>query len=96
MWWHSQAIEDINIIPLHGDLVSIIRSAEDFKNLDDAIVRNFDIILLTTMNVIYKTHQTLKESPFGDASRQQVGSSRCRRCSPRRLMGCEIWFVAHD
>ena len=35
-------------------------------------MRNFDVILLTTMNIIYKIHGGLKESPFGDASRQQV------------------------
>lgn len=52
--------------------MSIIRSAEDFKDLDESIVRNFDVILLTTMNIIYKVHGSLKESPFGDASRQQV------------------------
>ncbi|KAM0790861.1 hypothetical protein ACM66B_004702 [Microbotryomycetes sp. NB124-2] len=66
-----QTIEDVNIIPLHGDLPSIIRAADDFKDLDDAIIRNFDVILLTTMNMIYKAHQLLKDSPFGDASRQQ-------------------------
>ena len=69
-----QAIEDINVIPLHGELVAIIRAAEDFKDLDESIVRNFDVILLTTMNIIYKVHGSLKESPFGDASRQQVSS----------------------
>ncbi|ORY89113.1 NIC-domain-containing protein [Leucosporidium creatinivorum] len=66
-----QAIEDVNIIPLNSELVHIIRAAEDFKDLDEAIVRNFDVILLTTMNIIYKIHGGLKESPFGDASRQQ-------------------------
>ena len=58
-------------MPLQGDLVLIIRASEDFKDLDEAIVRNFDTILLTTMNVIYKIHHGLKESPFGDATRQQ-------------------------
>jgi nuclear pore complex protein Nup93 len=67
-----QAIEAVNIIPLHSDLVAIIRSAEDFKQLDEAIVRNFDGILITTMSTIYKIHTALKESPYGDAGRQQV------------------------
>lgn len=70
----SQTIEDTNLIPLHSDLVHIIRAADDFKDLDEALVRNFDLILLTTMNVIYKIHAGLKESPFGDAGRQQVSS----------------------
>ena len=64
-------IENLNIIPLDGDLANIIRRAEDVKELDDAILRNFDIILLTTLNVLYKIHSFLKESPYGDASRQQ-------------------------
>ncbi|KAK4050856.1 nuclear pore complex subunit [Microbotryomycetes sp. JL201] len=72
----AKTIEDINIIPLHGDLPSIIRAADDFKDLDDAIIRNFDTILLTTMNMIYKAHQQLKDSPFGDASRQQATHGR--------------------
>lgn len=67
-----QAIEAISLLPLHSDLVLIIRASEEFKELDEAIIRNFDIILLTTMNIIYKLHQGLKESVFGDASRQQV------------------------
>ncbi|KAM0753758.1 NIC-domain-containing protein [Meredithblackwellia eburnea MCA 4105] len=69
-------IEAVNIIPLQSNpeqvnLVNIIRSAEEFKELDESIVRNFDVILLTTMNIIYKLYGALKESPFGDVSRQQ-------------------------
>lgn len=64
-------IENLNIIPLDGDLASIIRRAEDVKELDDTVLRNFDTILLTTMNILYKIHSQLKESPYGDASRQQ-------------------------
>lgn len=44
-------------------------------------MRNFDVILLTTMNIIYKIHGGLKESPYGDASRQQVRSLALFRCS---------------
>ena len=66
----SQAIEGVKIIPLSSVLVDIIKAAEEFKELDEAIIRNFDTILLTTMDIIYKLHTALKESPFGDASRQ--------------------------
>jgi hypothetical protein len=52
--------------------VAIIRAAEEFKNLDEAIVRNCDVVLLTTLNIIYRLYGSLKESPFGDAGRQQV------------------------
>lgn len=68
----GQAIESTNLIPLHADLVHLIRAAEDVNSVDDAIVRNLDVILVATMTVLYKLHQQLKESPFGgDASRQQ-------------------------
>ncbi|SCV71462.1 BQ2448_3050 [Microbotryum intermedium] len=67
-----QTIQDVNLVPLHGDLVAIIRAAEEFKSLDETLVRNFDTILLTTMQLIYKIHQALKASPFGDAARQQT------------------------
>ncbi|SCZ89311.1 BZ3500_MvSof-1268-A1-R1_Chr1-1g01098 [Microbotryum saponariae] len=66
-----QTIQDVNLVPLHGDLVAIIRAAEEFKSLDETLVRNFDTILLTTMQLIYKIHQAFKSSPFGDAARQQ-------------------------
>ncbi|KWU41638.1 NIC-domain-containing protein [Rhodotorula sp. JG-1b] len=67
-----QAIESTNLIPLHSDLVHLIRAAEDVNSVDDAIVRNLDIVLVATMTILYKLHQQLKESPFGgDASRQQ-------------------------
>jgi nuclear pore complex protein Nup93 len=64
-------LEDLNIVPLDGDLVTIIRRAEESKDLDEAILRNFDTLLLTVMNILYKIHSNLKESPYGDASRQQ-------------------------
>ncbi|GAA5876807.1 hypothetical protein JCM16303_006291 [Sporobolomyces ruberrimus] len=67
-----QTIESTSLLPLSSDLVTIIRASEDLKDVDDTIVRNLDIILLTTMTILYKLHQQLKESPFGgDQSRQQ-------------------------
>lgn len=72
---NEQSIESVNLIPLHSDLVLIIRAAEEFKDLDEAIVRNFDIILLNTMQGVYRLHQELKESVFGDAGRAQVSLS---------------------
>lgn len=50
----------------------LIRAAEDLNSVDDAIVRNLDVVLVATMTVLYKLHQQLKDSPFGgDQSRQQ-------------------------
>ncbi|GAA5897343.1 linker nucleoporin NIC96 [Sporobolomyces salmoneus] len=67
-----QTIESTSLIPLSSDLVTIIRASEELKEVDDTIVRNLDIILLTTMTILYKLHQQLKDSPFGgDQSRQQ-------------------------
>ncbi|GAA6006571.1 linker nucleoporin NIC96 [Rhodotorula paludigena] len=67
-----QTIESTNLIPLHSDLVHLIRAAEDLSSVDDAIVRNLDVVLVATMTVLYKLHQQLKESPYGgDQSRQQ-------------------------
>ncbi|GAA5917547.1 hypothetical protein JCM8208_005072 [Rhodotorula glutinis] len=67
-----QTIESTNLIPLHSDLVHLIRAAEDLASVDDAIVRNLDAVLVATMTVLYRLHQQLKESPYGaDPSRQQ-------------------------
>lgn len=57
-------------------MVPIIKAADDFKMLDEAIVRNFDAILLFAMNILFSIHQRLKESPFGDVSRQNVSISK--------------------
>lgn len=89
---HHKVIEAVNIIPLHSDLVGIIRAAEDFKELDEAIVRNFDVILLTTMNTIYKLHGALKESPFGDAGRQQVEFSLSENGLMSRLRKFDLFL----
>jgi len=64
--------ESVNLVPLRseGDVVPIIKAADDFKTLDEAIVRNFDAILLFAMNILFSIHQRLKESPYGDVSRQ--------------------------
>jgi nuclear pore complex protein Nup93 len=67
-----QTIEGVNFIPLDGDLVVIIKRADEFKDADESITRNFDNVLVTTMNILHKLHTELKESPYGDANRQQV------------------------
>lgn len=71
---NKQSMESAHVIPLDasGDVVSIMRAAEEFKDLDEAIIRNFDAILLAVMNVLYMLYMQLKESPYGDNSRQHV------------------------
>lgn len=62
----------MDIIPLNKrDTVSITRSAEQFKAVDEAISRNISQILLLVMETLYKLHTTLQQTPYGEASRQQ-------------------------
>lgn len=67
-----ERIEELSIIPLKSDLALIVRAADDLKEYDESILRNIDTILLNTMNILYKMHSTLKESPYGDSSRQET------------------------
>lgn len=64
-------MESLDLIPLHGDMVTITRKAESFKDIDEGISKNLSEILLLVMNCISKLYQTLKSSPFGDSNRQQ-------------------------
>ncbi|PWN36577.1 NIC-domain-containing protein [Meira miltonrushii] len=64
-------IESLDLIPLHGDMVTITRKAESFKDVDEGIAKNLSEILLLVMNCISKLYQTLKSSPFGDSNRHQ-------------------------
>ncbi|GAA5858920.1 hypothetical protein JCM8547_007156 [Rhodosporidiobolus lusitaniae] len=67
-------IESTSLLPLSPssstDLVTLIRSAESLPSLDDALVRNLDVVLVATMTILYKLHKQLRESPYGaDQSR---------------------------
>ncbi|TIC03273.1 NIC-domain-containing protein [Wallemia mellicola] len=77
-------IEDVKLIPLNGDVISITRKSEEFKDLDESISRNLSDVLLITMNILFKIHANLKESPFGDSSRQNKMSQL--RAKARTLM----------
>jgi len=67
-----ERIEALNLIPLTAQDVSVIpRRAEEFKTVDESISRNLSELLIITMKIIHQLHQTLKDSPYGDASRQQ-------------------------
>ncbi|SAM84527.1 related to NIC96-nuclear pore protein [Ustilago bromivora] len=61
-----QTIEALRILPLDAesrkDVVAITRKAEEFKEVDENIARNFSEIVLMTMTILYKLHQELKES----------------------------------
>ncbi|KAK0531229.1 nuclear pore complex subunit [Tilletia horrida] len=67
-----ERMEALNLIPLVAQDVSVIpRKAEEFKSVDESISRNLSDLLIITMKIIHQLHQTLKDSPYGDASRQQ-------------------------
>ena len=59
-------LESLHVLPLdtesRKDVVSITRKAESFKLYDDSITMNFSDIVLMAMNLLYKLHQSLKES----------------------------------
>lgn len=61
-----QAIEALRILPLDAesrkDVVAITKKADEFKEVDENIARNFSEIVLMTMTILYKLHQELKES----------------------------------
>jgi nuclear pore complex protein Nup93 len=67
-------LESLDLIPFKGDVVTITRKAESFKDVDDNVSKNFSEILLLAMTCISKLYLSLKDTPFGDASRQQVSS----------------------
>lgn len=69
-------IDALDLVPLHGDVVTITRKAESFKDVDDNIAKNLSEILLLVMNCVSKLYQSLKSSPYGDQNRQQVRSQQ--------------------
>ncbi|KAL1923580.1 uncharacterized protein VTP21DRAFT_8560 [Calcarisporiella thermophila] len=65
-----QLMEQLNLIPLESDMALITRKADDLRDLDETIARNFSQLLLMTMTILYKLYTALKESPYGDSERQ--------------------------
>ncbi|KAK0555403.1 nuclear pore complex subunit [Tilletia horrida] len=67
-----ERIESLNLIPLSAQDVSVIpRKADEFKSVDESISQNLSELLVVTMKIIHDLHQVLKDSPYGDAPRQQ-------------------------
>ncbi|PWZ03679.1 NIC-domain-containing protein [Testicularia cyperi] len=81
-----QAIEALRILPLDAesrrDIVAITKKAEEFKEVDENIARNFSEIVLMTMTILYKLHQELKES----IHRSGTGAMEEYRAQARALM----------
>ena len=61
-----QVLESLHDVPVvaeaRTDGVALSRKAESFKLYDDSITMNFSDIVLMAMNLLYKLHQSLKES----------------------------------
>ncbi|KAJ1862168.1 nuclear pore complex subunit [Coemansia sp. RSA 989] len=70
---YEQALETIRntqLLPLDGDISVAPQHAERIRTLDDAITRNFSLILLAAMDTLSRLYAGLKESPFLDAVKQ--------------------------
>ncbi|KAJ2720785.1 nuclear pore complex subunit [Coemansia sp. Benny D115] len=68
-----QLIESTGLLPLEVSLDNGLAAgqfAERVRKLDDAITRNFSLILLTAMDTLTRLFAGLKESPFLDAVKQ--------------------------
>ncbi|KAJ1822828.1 nuclear pore complex subunit [Coemansia sp. RSA 2599] len=81
-----QVIETTQLLPL-GEMVGtaeVGQYAERVKMLDDAITRNFALILVSAMDTLAKLYAGLKESSFLD-SVKQAGMLELRK-KARRLM----------
>ncbi|KAJ2731141.1 nuclear pore complex subunit [Coemansia sp. BCRC 34962] len=67
-----EIIESTGLLPLgaNGDVSAATQHAEQVRALDDAITRNFSLILLTAMDTLSRLYAGLKESPFLDAVKQ--------------------------
>ncbi|KAJ1926950.1 nuclear pore complex subunit [Tieghemiomyces parasiticus] len=63
-------MERLHLIPLEADVVTITRQAEQLRDLDEAIARNFPDLLLATMDVLCQLYTQTKQSQFLDASKQ--------------------------
>ncbi|WFD29131.1 nuclear pore complex subunit [Malassezia sp. CBS 17886] len=81
-----QVLEGLHVLPLdtdaRKDVVSITRKAEDFKNYDETITRNFSDVVLMAMTILYKLHQSLKDS----VTRTDSGALFEYRSQARALM----------
>ncbi|GAA5823921.1 hypothetical protein JCM11251_003347 [Rhodosporidiobolus azoricus] len=95
-------IESTSLLPLSphssSDLVSLIRQAEALPSLDDALVRNLDVVLVATMTILYKLHQQLRESPYGaDGSRvQKMEELRARARGVMMFAGMLRYRLTND
>lgn len=65
-------MEASQLFPLDGDLTTVTKFSEDFKNQDETIVRNLHIFLPLTMDILHKQHDIVKSTAQSEPSRQPV------------------------
>jgi len=69
-----ELVRRTELVPLDvvgGDISRVLAAADAFNHLDEALTRHFGNVLLETMKALYRLHGRYKDSPYGDASRQQ-------------------------
>ncbi|KAF8588475.1 NIC-domain-containing protein [Ramaria rubella] len=67
-----QAIESSNLVPLDGDITTITKRAEEFKDQDESISRNLHVFLPLTMDVLHRQHENIKRSIYSESGRQST------------------------
>ncbi|KAF8491289.1 nucleoporin-interacting protein NIC96 [Gautieria morchelliformis] len=65
-----QAIESSDLVPLDGDMATITKRAEEFKDHDESISRNLHAFLPLTMEVLHRQHENIKRSIYSESGRQ--------------------------
>ncbi|KAJ1941503.1 nuclear pore complex subunit, partial [Linderina macrospora] len=63
-------VEHTGLLPLTGDVTQATQHADRIRTLDDAITKNFSLILLTAMDTLLQLYSGLKESAFLDTVKQ--------------------------
>lgn len=64
-----QLISSLDLIPLKGDVISITRKAEEFKTLDENLIKNLENLLLMVMKILYELMMSYKNSNWQDGIR---------------------------
>jgi hypothetical protein len=70
-------------VPLDGDMTTITKRAEEFKDHDESISRNLHVFLPLTMEILHRQHENIKRSIYSETGRQAV-------CPLSRLQGLTL------
>ncbi|KAF8572548.1 hypothetical protein K439DRAFT_1378281, partial [Ramaria rubella] len=67
-----QAIKSSNLVPLDGDITTITKRAEEFRDQDQSISRNLHVFLPLTMDVLHRQHENITRSIYSESGRQST------------------------